>query len=257
MLTLVSRRARWILGLLPLVAILVGWELLGDPTDPSFPLPSRWAPALGDLNDRDLLVPAVVLTTKVFVAALLASTLLGAVIGMLLGSSRFAARALGPLLEAMRVLPPPAIVPVAVLLIGTSSTTTTIVVVFAAIWPVLMNTMASTRGITAVRLDVARTFDLSAAQRLRKIVIPSVVPGAALGMRVAAPICLVVTLVAEMLTSSGGVGQLLLERQRVYDAASVFGLLVVVGIAGLGINVLISLFERHLGRRHLAPAQRH
>lgn len=251
-----TKLSSWLLGLTPLAVLLVGWQVFGDPTDPSFTPPSLWAPALGDLHDRGLLIPAVLLTTKAFVTALVLSTLLGAGLGLLLGGSRRTAKALGPLLEAARVLPPPAVVPVAVLIIGTSATTTMVVVVLATIWPVLMNTMTSVQSITSVRLDVARTFDISPLQRMRKVVVPSVVPGLALGMRVAAPICLVVTLVTEMLTLNGGVGQLLLERQRMYDAASVFGLLVVIGIAGLCTNFAITLLEGGLARRHLASPPR-
>lgn len=252
----VVRALSWSLGLLPLVLALALWQVMGNPLDPSFPPPSLWLEAVGGMDEQHLVRPTVLKTVETFLAALVLSTVAGALLGMLIGASRQADRALGPLLDVCRILPPPAIVPIAVLLIGTTSVTTVAVVVFAAIWPILFNTAASMATIPPVRLEMSRTFALTRMERLRKIVVPSAMPGVALGVRVATPICLVVTLLAEMLASTGGVGQLLVERQRAYDAASVFGLLVLVGGLGLVVNVGVSAFERYLARHFLVSSPR-
>lgn len=234
---------RVVVGLVPLALLLVVWEVLGKERDPRFPRPSSWIAAIARLQEREVLGPALASTTLSFLAALVISLLAGAGLGVLVGSVPPAARALGPLLEILRVTPAAAIVPIAVLLIGTTSMTTIAVVVFAAIWPILLNTAAAVHSLPAIRVDIARSLTLSRVETFGKVILPSLVPGIALGVRVATPICLVVVLVAEMLASTGGVGQLLIERQHAYDASSVFGLLVIIGVLGLIINVLIAVAE--------------
>lgn len=237
-----------LLGLVPLVVFLGVWQVIADPDDPRFPPPSQWAVALGELQDKGLLGPALLSTTVSFFVALFFSIVLGALLGLVIGASRKAEDALGPTLEILRITPPPAIIPIVVLLIGTTTATTVIVVVFAAMWPIVFNTAAAVRAIPPVRVEMAQSLGLTRFDQTLKVVAPSLVPGLALGVRIAAPLCLIVVLVAEMLTSTSGVGQLLIERQRAYDAASVFGLVAVVGVIGLTVNIAVSLLEASLAK---------
>ena len=64
---------------------------------------------------------------------------------MLIGISRHANRALGPLLEFCRALPPPVVVPVAILLFGYGQSLKLFVMAWAAAWPILLNSASATR----------------------------------------------------------------------------------------------------------------
>jgi ABC-type nitrate/sulfonate/bicarbonate transport system permease component len=232
-----------LVGLLPLVVLLALWQLLGSPDSPSFPVPSEWFTALTSLDAGEVVLPAVARTILVFAGALLVATVLGVVLGTVMGASRKAERALSPLTEFCRTFPPPAAVPVAVLILGNTLGMSILVIVATAMWPIVINTVAGVQAIPSVRIDAARILGLSLRERIGKVVVPSVLPGIALGVRVAAPICLIVTLLAEMLASTGGLGQLILGRQRVFDAAGVFGLLVLIGVLGLVVNALVGWIE--------------
>lgn len=238
--------AMLVVGLIPLGVLLALWQILGNEHDPRFPTPSVWITAIEQLFRDGSLLPALGSTTMSFLIALALSLVVGGLLGVLVGSVPAVARALGPLLEFLRVTPAAAVAPIAVLLIGTTSLTTIVVVVFAAIWPILLSTASAVQSLPAIRMDVARSLALSKTATLGKVVIPSLVPGVALGVRIATPICLVVVLVAEMLTSTGGVGQLLIQRQHSYDAAAVFGLLVIIGVLGLAVNIAVNTAERAL-----------
>ncbi len=242
------RPAYAILGLTPLVIFLAYWQVFGTPRDPRFPPPSDWIAALVGPSQSSVIPAALGSTMTAFVYALLISTIVGAALGLLLGMSRRSSRALGPGLEVLRVLPPPTLVPVAVLLIGATTSTTVLVAVFGAIWPVMFNTAAAVGSIPDVRIEMSRTLGLSQRERITKVVLPSLIPGITLGVRVAAPLCLVVVLVAEMLASTGGIGHLLIQAQRSYSAASVFGLLALVGGMGLVLSLLVFIIERVLAR---------
>jgi ABC-type nitrate/sulfonate/bicarbonate transport system permease component len=58
----------------------------------------------------------------------------------------------------------------------------------------------------------------------------------------------VVTLLVEMLTSSEGLGFLLLTSQRAFQSSEVFGLLLLIGVLGYLVNTAVGLLEQRLLR---------
>ena len=177
------------------------------------------------------------------IAGIATATIVGGAIGLLIGISRRAHRALAPMLEFLRAIPPPAIVPLAILFLGYDERMKLLVVALAALWPILLNTTSAAERINPVLLDVARTFRLGTLDRLRRIVIPTVVPALLLGVRVALPLAIVVTLLVEILTSIDGVGALMIRAQRNFQSGQVYGLLMIVGLFGYLVNSLFAVIE--------------
>jgi ABC-type nitrate/sulfonate/bicarbonate transport system permease component len=236
-------------GLLPLVALLAIWQLVQSGPSPYFPAPSQWWSAGWRLFQRNDLIGAFGATTITFLEGMALAIVLGAIIGILIGVSGLAARALGPLLEFMRAIPPPATVPVAALLIGYNETMKLSVVTLSALWPILLNTTAAARGIDPLLIDVGRSFRLSAWDRVRRIVAPAIVPALLLGIRVALPLALVVALLVEMLTSLPGIGALMIRSQRNFQSAEVYAMLVLVGLFGFVVNDVFAVIESLILRR--------
>ncbi|HKZ15640.1 MAG TPA: ABC transporter permease subunit [Solirubrobacterales bacterium] len=235
-------------GLIPLMILLVIWQLAGSDSSLSFPPPSSWIDSLRELADHGSLGPALRTTLVTFALSLVIATVIGAAVGMAIGASRRVDRALTPTLDFFRSLPPPAVVPVAALILGISLRMSVTVVVIAIVWPILLNTAGAMRDIPAVRIEMSRTLGLGRFERIIKVVIPSLLPAIMVGVRVAVSISLVVTLLVEIIGSSDGVGQLLAERQQSFDAAAVWGLLLLIGVLGFAINALIAAAEQRLLR---------
>ena len=236
-------------GLLPLILLLLLWQLVQPGPSPYFPGPSQWWTATLTLFSREHLVAAFGATTWTFLKGLLLAIVAGTVLGLLVGISDRAARALQPLLEFMRAIPPPVTVPVASLLIGYSETMKLTVVVLSALWPILLNTTSAVRQIDPLLLDVARSFRLTALQRMRRIILPAIVPSLLLGIRVAIPLAIVVTLLVEMLTSLPGIGAIMIRSQRNFQSSEVYALLVLVGLFGFVVNDLFAIIEGVIMRR--------
>jgi ABC-type nitrate/sulfonate/bicarbonate transport system permease component len=231
-------------GLLPLVVLLMIWQLAGSDGSLSLPRPSTWWDAITGMNDEGVLVPALLHTLWTFLLSLLAATVIGTLLGLAIGASATLNRALGPLLDFLRTLPPPAIIPVAVLLLGATLQMSVVVVVLAIVWPILFNVAASMRAVPPVRLDMARSLGLRRGERFFKVVLPSVAPGIALGVRISVSISLVVTLLVDILGSGDGAGRLIVVRQQTFDAPAVWGLLAIIGVFGYVINAGVVALER-------------
>ena len=239
-------------GLLPLAALLGVWELRASPDSPYFPAPSTWMEGLSDLWGNGVLWPAAVQTLSTFAIALAVATVLGTLIGLVVGASRIADRALGPTLEFARAMPPAAVVPVATLLIGYDATMKVTVVTFAAVWSVLLNTRSGVRALDPVLLDTARCLRLKPFDRSRKCVFPALLPSIFLGVRVATPVALVITLLVEIVTRVDGIGALIATAQRNYLAGQVYGLILVAGLFSFMVNGLVSAVQAYAFRNRPA-----
>ena len=236
-------------GLAPLAIGLVIWQLVGDKSSPYFPPPSEWVAAVRPLVEKGELVPAIGWTAFSFALGLVLATVVGTVVGILIGSSRVADRALGPTLEFLRSLPAASIVPMAALLMGYTLSMKLTIVVLTASWPILLAVRTGRRSMSKVLLDVPKTLGLSRSARLCKIVIPAQVRSILLGVRVSAPVVLIITLLVEILTRMDGVGALLSTAQANFRSAEVYGLLVIAGVLGYLVNIAVSLLDGFMARR--------
>jgi ABC-type nitrate/sulfonate/bicarbonate transport system permease component len=244
-----SRRGTPVRGLLPLVALLGLWQLFGDANSPYFPPPSEWVTAVQPLVQNSTLWDAIGATSLTFVLGLLLATLIGAVIGTFVGASRAVDRALSPSLEFLRALPAASLVPVAALILGYTTSMKLVVVVLPATWPILLACRTARRSLSPVLLDVPRTLGLSRKDRALKILAPALLPSVLLGVRVAAPLALIITLLVEIITRVDGLGAVLGAAQANFLSAQVYGLLAVTGVLGYAVNWLVTRGETAISGR--------
>lgn len=230
-------------GLLPLLAVLVGWQVAGPAASPYFPRPSTWIMAVAGLWTDGSLPTALLQTLTTFFLGLGLATVVGTAVGVAVGASRYADRALDSTLAFARAVPPATLVPIAALLLGYEETVKLAVVTFAATWSVLLNARAGTRGLDPVLLDTARSLHLGTVDTVRKCVLPALLPAIFVGVRVATPVAVAITLLVEVLTRINGVGALVAAAQRNYLSAQVYGLLLVATLFSLLVTGSVSRIE--------------
>jgi ABC-type nitrate/sulfonate/bicarbonate transport system permease component len=64
------------------------------------------------------------------------------------------------------------------------------------------------------------------------VILPSLTPGVLLGVRVSSALALIVALLTDIFGAGTGIGRLLIESQQRFDAATAWGLLLIVGAFG-------------------------
>jgi ABC-type nitrate/sulfonate/bicarbonate transport system permease component len=236
-------------GILPLVLALTLWQLLGDPKSPYFPPPSEWFEAVKPLVEDDLLLKALRETTLTFILGLALATVIGSTVGSIVGSSRFADRALGPTLEFLRILPAASLVPIAALILGYTEQMKIVVVVLPALWPILLACRTARRSINPLLLDVPRTLGLTRVEGLLKVTVPSMLRPILLGVRVSAPLALIITILVEIVTRVNGLGSLLGAAQSNFASAQVYGLLLIAGVLGFSVNWIVTRLDFAVSQR--------
>jgi sulfonate transport system permease protein len=231
-------------GLVPIAALLIVWQLTTSDGSLSFPPPDEWLKAIARMHDAGVLFPGILHTLGTYGFGLLCAIVVGAAVGIAIGSSRLIDQALTPTIDFMAAMPGAALVPVAVLLFGAGQLSGVVAVALIVSWPILLNTATALRGIPAVRLEMSRTIGLSRTQRWGKVIVPSLIPGMMLGVRVASSLAVIITLLVDIFGAGTGLGRLLVESQQQFDASAAWGLLLIVGIFGYLMSLALSWLER-------------
>lgn len=205
------------------------------------PPPSLIAQALWQLLASGGILAPLAHTLGTLAAGYGLACLLGIGLGLAMGSSARLYGLFEPLVELVRPVPKPALIPVFVLFLGIGFPMKLSMVTLAALFPVLINTLQGVRGVDPVLLATARTLGCSAGATIRKIVLPAALPFILTGMRVSLGMGLVLVILAEMLAADRGVGFLILDLERSFQVQQMYAWIVLLAAVGLALN---TAFER-------------
>src|SRR5712691_6252092 len=172
-----------------------------------------------------------------------AATVLGLAVGLAMGYFRAGYLLLEPLIELLRPLPPPAIVPIAILFLGIENQMKVFVIAFACFFPIVVNTIQGVAGVDRVLLDTARTFGLTTREILWKIVLPSASPSIVAGMRIALAIALILTVISEFVGLTDGIGGFILDMERSFHIPEMYAGIFTLMVVGYLLNRLFVIFE--------------
>jgi NitT/TauT family transport system permease protein len=245
-----------VVGALVFVLGLGLWELLvrtGLLTFSYLPPPSDIAVGLGELLGSGELATALGHTLFAALTGWAVAGVLGVVAGSVLGLVRPVWTYTMASLEALRALPIVAFVPVAVLLYGFSVQTEIMVACYAALWPILLNTVNGMRT-EARMVESGRVLRLSRGAVLWKIRLPAATATIVVGLRLGLTTSLVLTLVAEMVGNPAGLGFLLVEKGQALQPGQMFAAVFVIGVTGIVLNGLMMGAARLAFRGQLASA---
>jgi ABC-type nitrate/sulfonate/bicarbonate transport system permease component len=167
-------------------------------------------------------------------------------LGLAMAGTRLARAALEPAMELLRPIPIPAIIPPLILLLGVDDAMKIFIVAFSAFFPVLVNTIAGVRAVDPVAIDVARTFNAGRLRTALRVVLPASLPYILAGMRVSLALSLIVTVVAEMIAGSAGIGYYIMTMQYALRAAEMYGAIFLLAALGYVLNRGFVAVERRI-----------
>ncbi|WGM30244.1 ABC transporter permease subunit [Brevundimonas sp. NIBR11] len=235
-------------------ALLAIWEisvLLLDVPVYFLPPPSDVVRAL--LDNGPVLAGSALQTFWMALKALIVATLVGGGLAVSVSLSRPAERAVAPLAVTLQVTPVVAIAPLVLIWFGLDHADRAVTALAAAIafFPIFSGVLT---GLKSADPDLERLFDLHAAtplQRLWRLRLPSALPFALEGLRVAAGQAVVGAVVAEFVSGSGaaqGLAWRLLEAGNRLRTADLLAALACLAALGLALNATTRLIERRLLR---------
>jgi NitT/TauT family transport system permease protein len=252
-----SRSGRVVRGFAGLAAFLLAFEVLGraglvsrDYLPPASTILLRAARQLGEVH----FLTSVAATIEAWAVGLLIATVVGVPLGLLLGSVPGVNVAAGAVVEFLRPIPSVALIPLAGLLLGSGLQMKATMIVYAALWPVLFNTIYGLADTDPVAKDTLRSFGFGRLAILWRVDLPSAAPFIATGVRLASAVALILAISVEMLNGMGtGLGMYISEaRTGTGSAVTVLACTFWAGAIGLALNALFVAIDRRVFAWHRA-----
>jgi ABC-type nitrate/sulfonate/bicarbonate transport system permease component len=237
-----------LVGWLVFALVAVGAEMAVRAFDlhDSVAAPSAALRALVDGLRSGTLSAEIGTTLAGFAGGLAIAIVVGVGLGAVIGSSRALLDASSVVIEFLRPIPGVALIPLAILFLGLGTATTRFVVAYAAVWPILINTIYGVRGTDHVLHDVARTSGVTGVGRMFRVALPAALPSIAAGIRVSASIALLVAVTTEFIIGLDGIGAYMQHQQQAFQIPELYAAVVLVGLVGYAINVGLRAAQRRI-----------
>ncbi|GHF40446.1 ABC transporter ATP-binding protein [Deinococcus metalli] len=239
--------------LLPLLAIALGltvWEVAAAKLNAPYllPLPS----AVWDKLIASRASLALSLWTTVSTALL--GTLLGGVLGLLIGyplaKYRPLERFVSPYLVASQSTPIVVLAPLLVSWVGYGYLPAVLVSALSALYPIIVSTLVGVREVDRAYHEVFSSLRATAMQRLTHLELPGALPVLLGGLRLAASLALIGAVVWEFVDPNHqGLGFQVQRAANYADKATQFAAITLLILFGVLVYSLITALERRVMRR--------
>lgn len=200
-----------------------------------------------------LMGPAIYLDAVQTACEVIAGFALGAAsgigMGLLLGARRFADRAAAPYLQGLAATPKIVFLPILMLMLGVGAGSKIGMGALSAFFPVAIATAEGMREIDPVLPRVARSFNASAWQTTRMVLLPALAEPVIVGMRLGLGVTIVGVLLAEIKFAKAGLGHLAIQHYNFLRVADMYAVLLITFALALAANALMGAVGRRLLRR--------
>lgn len=249
-----TNQKAFLLFLLILVVVLVFWELGARLQLFSQLMPSA-SETLADLwfwisdpffdygpNDKGIGWMLLTSLRRVILGFAIGSAI-AIPLGILIGLSEVASRAVDPYIQILKPVSPLAWLPLGLGLLKNSESTALFVIAITSIWPTLINTKFGVSHVDTSYLDVARTLGASRWRTLTKVILPAAAPYIVSGLRISIGIAWLVIVAAEILVGGSGIGYFVWNEWNNLKITSIITAIIVIGLVGLILDRLFGLLQ--------------
>lgn len=193
---------------------------------------------------------AVVQTVLATVFRVLMGLALGFAASLLIGVLATQVRVVGRLvLPTMTLLAPISAVawlPVAIFLFGIGDAPAIFLVFIGIFFIMTIATVAQINDVSRTWLDVGRTMGASRRQMLTRVILPAILPGLFVVLRLNLFAAWAVVLIAEAVGVGSGLGQVVLLARNTFNSSLVFFTMTIIGISGFLLDLGLRTVQTRL-----------
>ncbi len=160
-------------------------------------------------------------------------SLIGIVIGMLMGWVRTIEDVMEPIVSALYPIPKTALFPLFMLWFGLGNASKVVTIAAGVLFLVLINTVTGVKGINPILIKAARDLGATASQIFVKVVLPGSLPNIFTGLRLGAGVALLLVFVTEMEATDRGLGFLMWESFQLMLVTRMFACMITFALLGI------------------------
>ena len=238
------------LSLVGFVVVLLIWDVAVRYTQAAIVMPSPWAvfekfisSFVTPIGKHTLLWHALFSLRRVLVGFGLAAVI-GIMMGIVMGRSMLAESIIRPLFEIVRPIPGIAWIPMAILWFGIGEKAKYFIIFMGGLSHLVVNTYAGAIRVDGELIGVAQMLGARKHQVFINVVLPSCVPYVFAGLQVALSTCWMAVLAAEMVSSTEGLGWIIVAGMESINTTLIFVGILSIALIGLLLATLIRALER-------------
>jgi ABC-type nitrate/sulfonate/bicarbonate transport system permease component len=222
------------------------WELAGRwPVSPAFPPFSQTAVALWQMLADGSLGKAYWITAQPLVLGVVLCAIAGIGFGIGMGLSRTVEWLSLPVFIILQAAPMAAIIPLLTYMYGIGLTSKVLAVIMLAAPVIVMNSYKGIRNTPPSLLQMCRSFQGSRRQEIVKIVLPHAAALIFTGLRLGLAMGFIGIVIAELLITPTGIGDLITYNSSVADYPRMFATIAsIVAVAAISLHLLQRLEQR-------------
>jgi bicarbonate transport system permease protein len=172
------------------------------------------------------------------------AAVVGIGVGMIIGLNSFWNKALDPLFQFLRTVPPLAWVPLSLAALQQNQPAALFVIFITAVWPILINTAVGVQQIPQDYINVKKVLQLAPGKFFFKILIPSALPYIFTGLRIAIGLAWLAIIAAEIVMSGiVGIGFFIWDAYQNNYISDIILALFYIGSIGLILDKLMAFVQ--------------
>jgi NitT/TauT family transport system permease protein len=241
------------IALIVAVWILICW--LGNLPTVVLPTPDKVVRAF--IGRFDLLLSEGWITFKETIYGFLLALAVGLPIAVAIANSRPLNLMFYPLLVALQSVPKVALAPIVMIWLGTGVESKLAIVWLVAFFPIIVDTTAGLRSTPRELLELAHSLRATPWQIFLKVQFPAALPFVLTGAKVAMTLAVIGAVIGEFVSSSEGLGFLLLSATSQLDTPLAFAALFALSMLGVfsyllveGVEILVADWLPPLPEKH-------
>lgn len=162
------------------------------------------------------------------------AAIIGISLGILVGLNKTLFKALDPIFQLLRTVPPLAWVPIALAALQQNQPAALFVIFITAVWPILINTSVGVQQIPQDYTNVARVLQLSNRKYFSKVIFPAALPYIFTGLRISIGLAWLAIIAAEIVMAGiVGIGFFIWNAYQNGQVSEIILALIYIGLVGL------------------------
>ena len=228
------------------VAVCLLWQLASTLIF-AVPAPLKTLEAFSSLGNE--LGPAVRATFGNAAIGFLMAVVIGAILGVMIGSSTYWYAVFSPLVVVGGATPKIIIYPILLLVLGLGHTSVIAMGFIGGIFSVLINVMVAVRTMKPVYAKVVCSLNVKPWRAFTRIYLPAVSLPLLTGIRLCFGLTVVNVIFAELFAAKNGMGKVIMDYYGVGRYAEMMAMISILFVVAMGGSILLWRLERHVRGR--------
>jgi NitT/TauT family transport system permease protein len=199
------------------------------------------------ITTQDLLWHALVSTLRVWGAFLLAAVM-AIPVGILMSSYRIVGASLEPIIDFIRYLPVPALVPLSIIWFGVGEETKIFLLWLGTFFQLVLLVADDMRRVPHEYVEIAFTLGAKPRQVLTDVALRAMAPTLVDNLRITLGWCWTYLVIAEIVAADSGLGFVIWSARRFVKTPEVMAGVLMIGLIGLVTDQLLRLLHRRMFR---------